>query len=152
MKKSADATSSWPLLLTTHAVLTAEIERRLAEAGLPPLTWYDVLWALERAEGQRLRMHELADHVVLTRSNLTRLVDRLEAAGLLSRAADPDDRRGAYAVLSAKGQAMRKKMWPLYAAAISELYDNHLSAAEQQLLAKALQKMLVAARATLPVR
>ena len=148
MKKSTDApASSWPLFLTTHAVLTAEIERRLAEAALPPLTWYDVLWALERAEQHRLRMHELADHVVLTRSNLTRLVDRLEAAGLLSRVPDPDDRRGAFAALSAQGKAMRKKIWPLYAAAIGELYDDHLTPEEHRVMAKALQKLGAAAHA-----
>ncbi len=133
-------------MLTMHAKLLAEIERRLADAGFPPLAWYDVLWALERAPGHRMRMHELADYVVLTRSNLTRLVDRLEAAGLLAREPDPDDRRGSFAVLGEQGKALRKKMWPTYSAAIGELYDAHLTAQEQRLLDKALRKVLAAAR------
>jgi DNA-binding MarR family transcriptional regulator len=144
-EEAAGHVSSWPLLLTTHAVLVGEIERRLAEAGLPALAWYDVLWALERADGHRLRMHELADHVVLTRSNLTRLVDRLEAAGLLARAPDPDDRRGSFAVLSVQGKALRKKMWPVYSAAIAQLYDGHLTQHEQRVLHAALRKVLGAA-------
>ena len=139
--------SAWPLLLTGHAVLTGIIERRLAEAGLPPLAWYDVLWALERAPRHRLRMHELADGVVLTRSNLTRLVDRLESAGLLRREPDQDDKRGAYAAIEPAGLALRKKMWLVYSAAIHDLFDAHLDGDEQRALAGALRKVILAARA-----
>ncbi|UGQ45383.1 MarR family winged helix-turn-helix transcriptional regulator [Massilia endophytica] len=148
MKKTSEAAqdSSWPLFLTAHALLTELIERRLAEADLPPLGWYDVLWALERAPEHRLRMSELAQHVVLTRSNLTRLADRLMAAGLLSREQDLNDRRGAYAVLTAEGKALRKKMWPHYSAAIGELYDSRLSAEEQRVLGSALRKLISGAR------
>lgn len=147
MTNKEDRQSAWPLLLTGHAVLTAIIERRLADAGLPALAWYDVLWALERAPRHRLRMHELADGVVLTRSNLTRLVDRLEAAGLLRREPDPDDKRGAFAALEAAGLALRKKMWPVYSATIDELFDAHLDDSEQRVLNRALRKVILAARA-----
>ncbi|HZX25809.1 MAG TPA: MarR family transcriptional regulator [Telluria sp.] len=144
MKKTE---SSWPLLLTAQAVLTEEVERRLDAAGLPSLAWYDVLWALERAPERRLRMHELADGMVLSRSNLTRLVDRLGEAGLLRRETDPADRRGAFAVLEPKGEELRRRMWPVYAAAIRELYDAHLDAEEQKVLGAALRKLIAAARA-----
>src|SRR5689334_8419202 len=87
---------AWSVLLATQATLVERIESALAAMELPPLAWYDVLWALERAEGGRLRMHELAQRVVLSRSNLTRLADRLEGAGLTLRERCPDDRRGAY--------------------------------------------------------
>lgn len=148
MKKSSETglESSWPHFLTAHALLTEKIEQRLSEAELPPLGWYDVLWALERAEGHKLRMHELAHYVVLTRSNLTRLADRLMAAGLLLREPDPNDRRGAFAVLTPEGKALRKKMWPLYSAAIGELYDAQLTAEEQRVLGSALRKLTVSAR------
>ncbi|NRR29655.1 MarR family transcriptional regulator [Oxalobacteraceae bacterium] len=145
MKKPSD-TSSWPALLTAHAVLTERIEQQLARSELPPLAWYDVLWALERAPAQRLRMHELATHIVLTRSNLSRLVDRLQAAGLLERLADPEDKRGAYAVLTAQGLAMRRKIWPVYSSAIEALYDSHLDVEEQRVLNAALRKILDSAR------
>ncbi|MCG2583718.1 MarR family winged helix-turn-helix transcriptional regulator [Massilia sp. TS11] len=146
MKTDPKTPGSWPLFLTAHAVLTEAIEKRLAAAALPPLNWYDVLWALERAPGQRLRMHELADYVVLSRPNLTRLVDRLETAGLLTRAPDPDDRRGAFAVLSAAGAAERARMWPVYAEAIDSLYDRHASADEQAVLRRVFKRMLEHAR------
>lgn len=140
------AGSVWPLFLTAHAVLVERIEARLASAGLPPLAWYDVLWALERAPERRLRMSELADHVVLSRSNLTRLVDRLEEAGLVARERSEEDRRGAYAVISPAGREQRRKMWPTYEAGIREVFDAHIGDVEARHMSAALQRMLGAAR------
>ena len=138
--------SAWALFLTAHAVVVEKIEERLGAAGMPPFSWYDVLWGLERAEGQRLRMHELADRTVITRSNLTRLVDRLEAAGLVARERAAEDRRGAFAVLTPEGRAMRKKMWPVYAAAIRELFEDHVGEEEAAAIAGAMRRILDAAR------
>ena len=134
--------SVWATFLTAHAVLVEQIEARLAAEELPPLGWYDVLWALERAPDQRLRMNELAAQVVLSRSNLTRLVDRLEEAGLVQRQRSADDRRGAYAVLSAAGKAMRKRMWPVYQTAIRELFEASISDAEAAAMGRALRRVL----------
>lgn len=139
-------TSVWPLFLTAHAVLLSKIEARLSKAGLPPLIWYDVLWALERAPDYRLRMSELAEMTVLSRSNLTRLVDRLESAGLVERARAEADRRGAFAVVTRKGTEMRRKMWPIYSAAIKELFDNHIDKNEAAHMETVLQRVLTAAR------
>ena len=75
---------AWAVLLTAHATLVERIEAALVAAGVPALDWYDVLWELEKADG-RLRMHDLARRVVLSRSNLSRLADRLEKAGLVAR-------------------------------------------------------------------
>src|SRR5436190_4793296 len=102
---------AWARLLAVQATLVERIEAVLSSAGLPSLTWYDVLWELEKADGHRLRMHELARGVVLSRSNVTRLIDRLENAKLIAREHCDDDRRGAFAVLTAKGKDMRKRMW-----------------------------------------
>ena len=148
MGKSLESTkgSVWALFLTAHAVLVEAIERRLARADLPPLAWYDLLWGLERSPGERLRMSELADKVVLSRSNLTRLVDRLEEAGLVARERSAEDRRGAYAVLTDAGREMRRRMWPVYQAGIRELFESHLSDAEAQTLSAVLRRVLTAAR------
>ena len=139
--------SVWALFLTAHAVLVDTIERRFSEAGLPPFGWYDVMWGLERAESQKLRMSELADKVVLSRSNLTRLVDRLEQAGLVRRERSADDRRGAFAVLTEDGKAMRRRMWPVYARAIKELFEERVSDAQARAMGEALREVLDAARA-----
>jgi DNA-binding MarR family transcriptional regulator len=146
MEKKADSSAVWALFLTTHAVLLEVMERRLAEAGLPPLAWYDALWALERAAERRLRLSDMAEAMVISRSNLTRLVDRLEEAGLVKRERSEDDRRGAYAVITARGAQMRRRMWPVYSQAIAELFEGHLSAAEAQAMQKALGRALAAAR------
>jgi DNA-binding MarR family transcriptional regulator len=146
MGKSLETTkgSVWAVFLTAHAVLIEEIEARLAAADLPPLGWYDVLWALERAGARRLRMRELADMTVISRSNLTRLVDRLESAALVERERAEEDRRGAFAVITTQGRVMRKKMWPVYSAAIKELFEDHISEREAAQMGDTLRRMLEA--------
>jgi DNA-binding MarR family transcriptional regulator len=138
--------AAWRAFITAHWVVIEKIERELLEAGLPPLGWYDVLLELSVAPGRRLRMHELAGAVVLSRSGLTRLVDRLESAGLLRREPDPTDRRGAFAVLTQKGEAMRRRMWPVYARGIAGHFGEHLSDEEARTLTEALGRVLLAAR------
>ena len=140
--------SVWAQFLTVHAFLVEKVEVRLADSGLPSLAWYDVLWALERAGDRRLRMRELADMTVISRSNLTRLVDRLEAAGLVGRERAEDDRRGAFAVVTAEGRALRKKMWPVYAAAIKDLFEDHITERDATQMRDILRRILDAARNT----
>jgi DNA-binding MarR family transcriptional regulator len=138
--------SAWAALLTARALVVDAVEARLGKAGLPELAWYDVLWALERAPGARLRMHELAAQTVITRSNLTRLADRLEVAGLVCRERDTDDRRGAFAVLTPAGRALRGRMWKVYGPAIGELFDRHLSQTETATVRACLLRVIAAVR------
>jgi len=137
---------AWAVLLTAHATLIERIETALAEAGLPPLGWYDVLWELEKAEGGRLRMNELARRVVLSRSNLTRLADRLEDAKLIARKDTPHDRRGYDCVITRAGLAMRKKMWPFYKAEIERLFSQHITVEEARTIGDALGRVVKEAR------
>ena len=83
----------WRLLLETHAAVVDRLSRELEAESDLPLTWYDVLLQLSGAPGGRLRMRDLAEAVLLSRSGLTRLVDRMEAAGLVCREAHPSDGR-----------------------------------------------------------
>ena len=138
---------AWARILSVQATLVERIEGELAAAGLPSLIWYDALWELEKADDGRLRMHELARSVVLSRSNVTRLLDRLVQAGLVAREQCADDRRGAFAAITAKGREMRKQMWTVYRAQIRELFSAHLSATEARMVKLALDKVLAAARA-----
>lgn len=136
------STETWALFLTAHSVLVREMEKRLKDADLPPLAWYDVLWILERTPEQRLRMSALADQLVLTRFNITRLVDRLVEAGLVARRQTKEDGRGLYAVLTDKGRALRKRMWSVYRPAIIELFNQHLNAANHSQMQAVLGKLL----------
>jgi DNA-binding MarR family transcriptional regulator len=122
MRIPDDTLATWRAFLNAHALATKRIGRDLAEAGLPDLTWYDVLWTLYRAEGRRLRIRELADAVVLSSTGMTRFVDRLEAAGLVRREAVPGDRRGAYAVITKDGIDLLRRMWPIYARGIATYF------------------------------
>jgi len=90
-------------------------------------------------------MHELAERVVLSRSGLTRLVDRLEVEGLLLRERSGTDRRGAYAVITEQGVAALRRTWPIYARGISEYFAQWLTLEEAQLLEAALRRILHAA-------
>ena len=137
---------AWAVLLTAHATLIEKIETALAEAKLPPLAWYDVLWELEKAEGGKLRMNELARRIVLSRSNLTRLADRLEDAKLIEREDTPHDRRGYHCVITRAGLAMRKRMWPVYKAEIERLFSRHISVEEARAIGDALGRAVIAAR------
>jgi DNA-binding MarR family transcriptional regulator len=141
---SAPQTLAWALLLSVSSRLLERIEASLAAADLPPLAWYDVLWELEKARDGRLRMHEIADHTVLSRSNLTRLADRLENAGLIEREICADDRRGAYCVITRAGRQMRARMWPMYQKGIEELFAAHVGADEAKSMSTALQRVLQA--------
>jgi len=136
---------AWAVLLTAHATLLERIESALAAASLPPLSWYDVLWELEKADG-RLRMIELARRVVLSKSNLSRLADRLEEAKLVERQDAADDRRGYDLVLTRAGRAMRRKMWPVYEAQIQLLFASHLSVEEARVIGEALGRAVKAVR------
>ncbi len=142
-----DRAAAWRALITANALVLEKIERALAEARLPPLGWYDVLLELSGAPVGRLRMHELARAVVLSRSGLTRLVDRLQGAGLLRREPDPADRRGSYAAITEDGRAMLRRMWPVYAAGIAEHFGRHLTDEETRVIASALGRVADAGRA-----
>ena len=142
MTKEAEQIAAWRAFLTAHTVLVERIEHELADAQVMPLGWYDVLFALSEAPEKRLRMHELAQAVVLSRSGLTRLVDRLEAAELLYRERMVADRRGAFAVLTDKGLAELRKTWPVYAQGIMKHFVLHLSDDEIHLLAEVFQRLL----------
>src|SRR2546430_828834 len=90
-KKRLEAVRS---LLRARTALVERIEAALAADEMPRLSWYDVLCALDEAEGGRLRPRDLAFAVALTPSGLTRLLDRIDAAGLVERQECPTDRRG----------------------------------------------------------
>jgi DNA-binding MarR family transcriptional regulator len=104
-----------------------ELERELlADTGMP-LGWYDVLLTLAEAPQRRLRMAELADRVLLSRSGLTRLIDRLQAEDLVRREPSPDDARGTFTVLTPQGMTRLRAAAPVHLAGISKHWLAHFS-------------------------
>ncbi len=139
----------WRTFLNAHAVLVRRIEDDLRQRELPPLAWYDVLWPLYRAPERRLRMNDLADEVVLSRTGLVRLVDRIERAGLITREPVPEDGRGSYAAITKEGTVMLRKMWPVYRRHIQADFLDPLGAQAGR-LGTSLKRVVDAAQAGVP--
>lgn len=136
----------WFSFVRAHRTMIREIERRLAQADLPAYAWYDTLWGLESGPQGTRRMHELADVLAIERYNLTRLIDRLEQEGLVTRMRDPDDGRAAYATITDKGRTLRKKMWKVYQSTVAELFLSQFREKEIAPVAEALDRASSAAR------
>jgi len=138
------AHEAWALFLNVHARLTRAMDDAVTGAGLLPLEWYDVLFALYRADGRKLRLSELAERIVFSRSGLTRLIDRIEEKGLLRRERSSEDRRGTFAVLTDAGREAMKRSWPVYRKEIESRFANHLTVAEATAMRDGLLKVLAA--------
>jgi DNA-binding MarR family transcriptional regulator len=132
--------TAWRAVLNAHASVVGRVEEALAEAGLPPLAWYDVLWAIRRAPGRRVRMAELADNLTLSRGGLTKLAGRLETNGLLRREPAQDDGRGVYAVLTEAGERMLRRMWPVYSRVLGETFVPAVGDDEAAVIAAGLER------------
>lgn len=136
----------WLSFVRAHRSILKEIERRLAAEKLPPYAWYDVLWGLETGPEGTRRMHELADRLAIERYNLTRLVDRLEAQGLVQRSRSAEDGRAAFASITEQGRDLRKQMWQVYQSTVQELFLSAFSEQEQSQFAQRLDQAARQAR------
>jgi DNA-binding MarR family transcriptional regulator len=138
---SKEAVAAWARLLRAQQALLQKVEHDLKEAGQPPLDWYDVLLELDRAEHGRLRHRELHPRLLLAKYNLSRLIDRMEAENLVERQPVADDARGAAIAITEKGRALRRRMWPVYEAAIGRHFADRLSLDEIARLDRMLAKL-----------
>jgi DNA-binding MarR family transcriptional regulator len=132
---------AWRRLYVAFWQIFAAIDADLGAAGLPSLSWYDALYQLYLAPERRLRMSELARSAMLSRSGLTRLVDRLEKEGLIVRRSCPQDRRGQHAELTPKGVETLRKIWTGYRAGIVRYFGDHLTVTEARQLAALIEKI-----------
>ena len=133
--------AAWRAVLNAQTSVVAHAEDALAAAELPPLAWYDVLWAIRRAPARRVRMAELAASLTISRGGLTKLADRLENAGLIRREPAQDDGRGLFAVLTAEGNTLLRRMWPVYSRALRETFVSTITKDEAAVIAAALGRV-----------
>lgn len=119
--------ASWRSFLRTHTHLLRILEQELQVNRKIAIASYDVLVQLAEAPDHRLRMSELAQAVLLSRSGLTRLVDRLQKDGLVERHPDPSDARGLYTVLTAKGRDTLRDAASVHLAGVSKLVLDRLT-------------------------
>lgn len=137
-KEKAD---TWRLFLETFALVMRNLERRIKEDEAIPATWFDVLLHLHEAPESRLRIGELGESLVLTPSNATRLLDRLEMAGYIRREATPEDRRAVFIVLTGEGKAAFMRTLPGNRLRVEEVFIRHLDDKDFRVLHRALSKV-----------
>ncbi len=121
---------AWRGFLQAHAHIVEQLSRELEEEAGLPLAWYEVLLILSEADGGRLRMHQLADSLLLSRSAATRFIDRMETAGLVERIQSLTDRRGTFVTLSASGRRRLRLARPIHDRGINEHFARHLDVSE----------------------
>jgi DNA-binding MarR family transcriptional regulator len=134
------AVKAWTRLVRARETVLGAIERDLKAADCPPLAWYDVLLELVRAPQGRLRPFEIEKETLLAQYNLSRLLDRLEREGLVTRAPCDDDGRGQWAIVTDKGRAAQARTWKVYAKSIQrhvgEKLDDKAAATLADLLGR----------------
>jgi DNA-binding MarR family transcriptional regulator len=129
-------------MLRVHSRLVKVLDARLDEQHGLPLTSYEVLVHLSEADGGRMRMCDLAESILLSRSGLTRLVDRLERDGLLERVACDDDARGFYATLTDRGRERLSAARVSHLEGVRSLYLEHFSDEELETLGGLWERIL----------
>jgi DNA-binding MarR family transcriptional regulator len=133
---------AWRGMLRVHATLTKALDAELEAAHGLPLSSYDVLLHLADADGQRMRMSDLAATVILSRSGLTRLVDRLEREGLIARESCPSDARGSFATLTAAGRRKLDAARATHLAGVRSMFLDRFEPEELELLGAAWERVL----------
>lgn len=126
---------AWRGLLRAHAHLVKALDGELEQVHGLPLTSYEVLLYLDAADDGRMRMCDLASCVLLSRSGLTRLIDRLEREGLVARHSCEQDARGAYARLTESGHAKLATVRPTHLDGVRRHFLRHFDEAELDQLA-----------------
>ena len=132
---------TWKLFLESYRRVLDTLDDELKEKQGLSLAWFDVLAQLFNAPERRLRMSQLASRILLSRSGLTRLVDRMEAAGLVERVSSPSDRRGSFAVLTPRGERVFREAAPVHLDGVQRHFGCHLTEIEAKTLAKVFEKI-----------
>jgi DNA-binding MarR family transcriptional regulator len=136
--------AAWRGLLRVHAALVKALDAELVDEHDLPLSSYEVLITLQASPGRRCRMAELAHRVLLSRSGMTRLVDRLEREGLLVRDTCSSDGRGCFAVLTEAGAAVVARARPTHLEGVRRRFLCHFDGDELEQMAHFWRRALAA--------
>ena len=141
---SEEAMGAWTAFLLTYSKVMRTLEQEMQESEGLTLSWYDILAHLDCAPEGAIRMQFLADSILLSRSGLTRLIDRMADTGLVTRKACPEDRRGTYVVITPDGRAAFRRAMPGHIQGIQEHFLRHMNEEDVHALHNALSKPLKA--------
>ena len=138
---SPAAIKGWARLMRVSRQLVESAEEALKAGGLPPLAWYDVLHELAEAGEGGLRPFQLIERTLFAQYNISRLLARLEADGLVEKLPVADDGRGQTIRITATGRETRRQMWAVYGKSIAELVGARLSQDELDTLSGLLGRL-----------
>lgn len=138
----SERVATWINLGQTARVIQGLIDERLRKASGLSSIEFELLWRLRAASGRQPRMNEIAGQLLVSKSGITRLVERLEAGGLLVRATPAENRRVVHARLTHKGEAALVRAEAAFAAGFNEAFSSHLTNAEVQAMHRTLRKLL----------
>ena len=141
VKKEDPGVEAFGAFLRAHAVVLRRLEDEIEGEGGVPLGWYDVLLTLERAPGRRMRMQDVGDAVVLSRSRVSRIVDDLEREGFVTREPCDADRRVVYASITRPGRVALRRAIPAHLRAIETHFSSHLTDDELVTIRRALDRV-----------
>lgn len=137
--------ATWRGFLRVHAALLKQLDAELDATHGLPLSHFEVLTALECTESGKLRMADLADQTLLSRSGMTRLVDRLERQGLIERCSCSDDARGCFAVLTPAGRDVLAKARRTHLEGVRRSFLAHCEDRDLERFCALWERMLKAA-------
>jgi DNA-binding MarR family transcriptional regulator len=137
--------SAWLSLLQARSTVLDAVEEDLERAGSIPLAWVEVLLQVVNGPGGRLRMQDIAHYVLLSKSGVTRLIDRMVDAGMISRESHEKDRRVVYAGATAKGREALRAALPVFSESLNRHFVEVLTKAELRMLGATLAKVVDAA-------
>jgi len=139
---SASVIRAWGRLIRAERIVVGRIEAELKSAGFPSLHWYDVLLELKRGPEGRLTPREIEEAGLFEQYNLSRLLDRMEAEGLVRRIPYPGDKRRQLVEITEEGRALQMRMWGVYGAAINRFISARLTDKEAGQLSALLLKLI----------
>ena len=144
MTRSLDTVEAktWIAFLRAHAFLMREMERVLMDTHGISLTWMDVLVQLSLAEKKRMTHTRLGERVLISLSGLTRVIDRMATAGLVTRRASRTDRRASYVVLTERGERTLAELMPTHMRSVEERFVRHLHAEEMAIIRSFFRRLL----------
>ena len=131
----------WRDFVQTFGTVMRQLDQDMQADQDTPLAWFDVLVHLNEAPEGRLRMHELAESLVLVPSSLTRLVDRMRSAGLVERKPCPEDRRVVYCVITAEGKGAYNRVSPEHNGRVQERFMQYLNREDVEALRRIFSKV-----------
>jgi DNA-binding MarR family transcriptional regulator len=143
VQEPSDAvTDAWVRLIRAERGIVGKIEAGLKGAGFPPLAWYDVLLSLKHNAEGRLTPRQIEETVLFEQYNLSRLLDRMEAEGLVRRIPYPGDKRRQLVEITQAGRDLQRRMWAVYGPAIHRFIGAKLTEKEAAQLAALLLKVM----------